>query len=71
MSRQRIYVLKAVGWLVLGLVIGSGGTLIMQRWNSPSSTAPNAPVERKRAPAPALITGLSLQRPVMGAKDAL
>ena len=71
MNRQRINILKAVGWLAIGLGIGSGGTLIMQQWNSASATAPNAPVKRKRPPEPAVITGLSLQgEPVLGSKDA-
>ena len=71
MSRQRIHVLKAVGWLALGLGIGSGGTVVLQQWTSSSATVSNTPVERQRPPAAALTTELLLQgEPAMGSNDA-
>ena len=71
MSRQSINVLKAVGWLALGLGIGSSGTVILQQWSSTSSTVPNAPVKRQRPPEAALTTELLLQgEPAMGSNDA-
>ena len=71
MNRQRINVLKAVGWLALGLGIGSGGTVVLQQWASTSTTVPNAPVERQRPPEAALTTELLLEgEPVMGSNDA-
>ena len=70
MSQRRIHVLKALGWLALGLGIGSGGTLLLQHWTSTSGTTPNAPVERQRPPA-ALTTELLLAgEPAMGSNDA-
>ena len=70
MNQQRIHVLKALGWLALGLGIGSGGTLLLQQWTSTSATAPNAPVERQRRPA-ALTTELLLAgEPAMGSNHA-
>ena len=71
MNRQRINVLKAVGWLALGLGIGSGGTVVLLKWSSPSAAVPNAPVERQRPPAAALTTALLLEgEPAMGSGDA-
>lgn len=71
MNRQRINVLKAVGWLALGLGIGSGGTVVLQKWTSPSVAVPNAPVERQRPPEAALTTELLLTKePAMGSNDA-
>ena len=71
MSRQRINVLKAVGWLALGLGIGSGGTVVLQQWTSSSATVSNMPVERQRPPEAALTTELLLQgEPAMGSNDA-
>ena len=71
MSRQSINVLKAVGWLALGLGIGSSGTVILQQWSSTSSTVPDAPVIRQRLPEAALTTELLLQgEPAMGSNDA-
>ena len=71
MSRQSINVLKAVGWLALGLGIGSSGTVILQQWSSTSSTVPDAPVKRQRPPEAALTTELLLQgEPAMGSNDA-
>ena len=62
MNRQRINVVKTVGWLVLGLGIGVGGTLLVQQWTS---------VERQRPPAAALTTELLLEgEPAMGSNDA-
>ena len=70
MNQRRIHVLKALGWLALGLGIGSGGTLLLQHWTSTSATAPNADVERQRPPA-ALTTELFLAgEPAMGSNDA-
>ena len=70
MSRRRIHVLKTLGWLALGLGIGSGGTLLLQHWTSTSATAPNASVEPQRPPA-ALTTELLLAgEPAMGSSDA-
>ena len=40
MNRQRINVLKAAGWLTLGLGIGSGGTVALQQWTSTSTPMP-------------------------------
>ena len=63
MNRQRINVVKTVGWLALGLGIGSGGTLLLHHWTS---------VERQPPPAAALTTELLLQgEPAMGSNDAL
>ena len=62
MNRQRINVVTTVGWLALGLGIGSGGTLLLQQWTS---------VERQRPPAAALTTELLLEgEPAMGSNDA-
>ena len=70
MSR-RMHVLKAVGWLSLGLGIGSVGTVVLQQWTSSSATVPNAPVERQRPPEAALTTELLLRgEPAMGSNDA-
>ena len=70
MNRRRIHVLKTLGWLALGLGIGSGGTVTLQQWTSSSATDPSAPVERQRPPA-ALTTELLLAgEPAMGSSDA-
>ena len=70
MSRRRIDVLKALGWLTLGLGIGSGSTLLLQKLTPADATAPNVPTERQRPPA-ALVTELLLTgEPTMGSNDA-
>ena len=69
MNQKRIRVLKAVGWLVLGLGIGSGGTLAWQQWSSNST--PEARVERQPPPSAALTTELLLSgEPVLGDSTA-
>ena len=69
MNQKRIQVLKAVGWLVLGLGIGSGGTLAWQQWASNST--PEARTEQQPPPSAALTTELLLSgEPVLGDSTA-
>ena len=69
MNQKRIQVLKAVGWLVLGLGIGSGSTLAWQQWASNST--PEARAEQQPPPSAALTTELLLSgEPVLGDSTA-
>ena len=70
MSRQRINVLKAVGWLTLGLGIGSGGTLVLQQWIATSTPTLEARAEQTPE-KPALTTELLLEgEPSLGSSKA-
>jgi len=71
MSRQRINVLKAVGWLTLGLGIGSGGTLVLQQWIAISTPTLEARAEQQPPEQPALTTELLLEgEPSLGSSKA-
>ena len=71
MRHLPINVLKPLGWLALGLGIGCGGTLVLQKWSSTSASVPSTPVERQRPPEAALTTELLLAgEPAMGSNDA-
>jgi protein-disulfide isomerase len=62
--------LKALGWLALGLGLGSGGTLLLQQWTAASATAPKPPVEKQRPPAALTTELLLVGEPAMGSSDA-
>ena len=71
MGSQRINVLNAFGWLALGLGIGSGGTALLQQWDSALTPLPNAGIEREPQPKAALTTELLLEGdPVLGSSRA-
>ena len=71
MRPQRINVLRAVGWLALGLGIGSGGTLLFQRWTTTATPIPNALEERQPPLKAELTTELLLAgEPVLGSRQA-
>ena len=71
MGRTSINVLRAVGWLALGLGVGSGGTFVLQRWASTSAPIPNARAENQPPPQAALVTELMLQgEPTLGSSKA-
>ena len=71
MSRQRINILRAVGWLTLGLGVGSGGTLALQQWTSTSTPVAEARAEQQPPPEAALTTELLLDgEPVLGSSRA-
>ena len=62
---------QAVGWLMLGLGIGRGITVLLQQWNSNSVTAPKMPAEPLPAPVVALTTELLVTgEPVLGSDSA-
>ena len=72
MRPQRIKVLRAVGWLALGLGVGSGGTLLFQRWTTTATPIPNALEERQPPLKAELTTELLLAgEPVLGSGQAL
>ena len=72
MRPQRINVLRAVGWLALGLGVGSGGTLLFQRWTTTATPIPNALEERQPPLKAELTTELLLAgEPVLGSGQAL
>ena len=72
MRAQRINVLRAVGWLALGLGVGSGGTLLFQRWTTTATPIPNALEERQPPLKAELTTELLLAgEPVLGSGQAL
>ena len=71
MGRTSINVLRAVGWLALGLGVGSGGTFVLQRWASTSAPIPNARAENQPPLQAALVTELMLQgEPTLGSSKA-
>ena len=71
MNQKRISVLRAVGWLALGLGIGSSGTVVLQRWASPSVPMPSPRAEHQPPPQAALVTELMLQgEPTLGSSKA-
>ena len=71
MRAQRINVLRAVGWLALGLGVGSGGTLLFQRWTTTATPIPNALEERQPPLKAELTTELLLAgEPVLGSRQA-
>ena len=71
MRPQRINVLRAVGWLALGLGIGSGGTLLFQRWTTTATPIQNALEERQPPLKAELTTELLLAgEPVLGSRQA-
>ena len=69
MANRQAFLLKSLALLVLGIGLGSGGTVMVQRWMTPS-----LPLDEKRAeqlPPPKLSTALLLDRePVMGSPEA-
>ena len=70
MKRQRINVLRTMGWLTLGLGVGSGGTLLMQQWTPTSTPTAEAQAEQP-PPEAALTTELLLDgEPVLGSSRA-
>ena len=72
MRAQRINVLRAVGWLALGLGVGSGGTLLFQRWTTTATPIQNALEERQPPLKAELTTELLLAgEPVLGSGQAL
>ena len=71
MRPQRIKIMKSLGWLVLGLVFGSGGTVLLQSWSSTSTDLPNTRNEGQPPPEAALTTELLLEgEPVLGSREA-
>ena len=71
MNPKRINVLKAAGLLMLGMGIGSGGTVLVQQWNFTSPPMPQTGAARKPPPPAALTTELLLSgEPFMGSADA-
>ena len=71
MSRKRDNILRAVGWLTLGLGVGSGGTLVMQQWSRTSTLVAETRAEQQPPPEAALTTELLLDgEPVLGSSRA-
>ena len=67
MSRNRITVQMAVGWLALGLGIGSYGTLVLHHRASTVLNVPNERVVHQYPPEAALTTELLVQgEPTLG-----
>ena len=71
MRRKQIKVLRSVGWLALGLGIGSSGTVALQQWASTSAPIAEARVEQQQPPEAALTTELLLEgEPALGSGKA-
>ena len=71
MNRQRINALKTASWLALGLVTGSGGTVLWQQLTSTPTPLPSPPAGRQPPQLAALTTALLLHgEPTLGSNDA-
>lgn len=71
MRRKQINVLRSLGWLALGLGIGSGGTVVLHQWASTSAPVAEARPEKQQRPEAALTTELLLTgEPALGSSKA-
>ena len=71
MRRKQIKILISLGWLALGLGIGSGGTVVLHQWASTSAPIAEARPEQQQRPEAALTTELLLTgEPALGSGKA-
>ena len=71
MNRNQINFLWAVGWLALGLGIGSGSTVVLQKWTSASALTADGRRGNQAPPEAALISELLLLgEPALGSSKA-
>jgi protein-disulfide isomerase len=71
MANRRATLLRSVAGFALGLGLGSGGTVLLQRWITPQAAHPEKASQPEPPPKPALTTELLLDgEPAMGSPQA-